>query len=277
MQRLRTVNGIIYPASRVKFGTWNGSTVTGTLVDPYGNPISSASVSAIHRTDWQDRQLLYPTARTNQAPYSTLATGWNDVGATIGATGVTAPDGSSNAYTVTEDTSTGSHQWSVIGMAVASASPYPVSALVKRSAGTRNVRVSMLEPVSNTVAAVNWDLDTLTGSDGGSTLGASTSDWSVVLLASGYYKVSALCQNAMNSTNLQAYWKLLEGTSTFDYTGDGTSGVAFFGFMCGAQGSYIGTTGSPVTLTDYTLNGTGVTFAQAPASTATTDWDGVYV
>ena len=34
---------------------------------------------------------------------------------------------------------------------------------------------------------------------------------------------------------------------------------------------------SPLTITDYTLSGTGVTLAQPPASTDTTDWDGVYV
>ncbi len=260
-----------YLVSNQAFGTWNGTATSANLVNALGVVPNTARAVNIYRTDWQGQQLLYPTARTNDAYQSTLAARWVTVGATIGATGVLAPDGSSNAYTVTEDTSTGSHQWALVGMTVASASPYPVSAFVKRSSGVRNVHVGIYEPSGNTVAVINWDLDTLTGADGGSSGGASTSGWYVTALGGGYYKVGAIAQNTQNSTNLQAYWKLLQGTSTSDYAGDGTSGLDFFGFMCGAQGVYIPTTGAPVTLTDYTLTGTTVTLAQAPASTAVTN------
>ncbi|HQT76816.1 MAG TPA: hypothetical protein PLD10_07160, partial [Rhodopila sp.] len=59
------------------------------------------------------------------------------------------------------------------------------------------------------------------------------------------------------------------------YTGDGTSAVAVWGMMCGSPGSYIPTTTAPVTVTDYTISGTTVNLAQAPASQALCTWDGV--
>ena len=44
--------------------------------------------------------------------------------------------------------------------------------------------------------------------------------------------------------------------------------------MVGTVGAFIAPAASPVTVTDYTLNGTTVNLAQAPAATATTTWDG---
>jgi len=43
-------------------------------VDRHGNALSNATVKALHRTDWQGRQLLYPTARTNLVAYNNI---WN--------------------------------------------------------------------------------------------------------------------------------------------------------------------------------------------------------
>ena len=66
------------------------------------------------------------------------------------------------------------------------------------------------------------------------------------------------------------------GPGYYTGTGSGTLYLAAPMLESGANPTaYIANnTNAPVTLTDYTLSGTTVTLAQAPASTATTQWQG---
>ena len=251
MQRLRTVNGIIYPASRVKFGTWNGSTVTGTLVDPYGNPISSASVSAIHRTDWQGRQLLYPTPRTNYIINSSLAgastANWSSPFGTCTVNGAVAdnPDGTNYSYSVTRTAVGGDNRIVRGDSPVLNVGTYCFQADVKIVSGTISQGVTIGVEVSGSPA-------------------------SLPLLTSGTFeRLSVVFEVTANSTTVPPdvlCSDLLEVEVT-------NANI----IQLSAPSSSILTTTAPVTLTDYTLSGTGVTLAQPPASTDTTDWDGVYV
>jgi len=77
-QALRYNAGLIR-ANGIPFAV-DADTQSGQLVDRQGNPISSNKVrrvDAIHRTDWQGRQLLYPAARTNMLPRSQTLDLWN--------------------------------------------------------------------------------------------------------------------------------------------------------------------------------------------------------
>ena len=246
MQRLRTVNGVIYPASRVLFGTWNGSTVTGTLVDPYGNPISSASVSAIHRTDWQGRQLLYPTARTNWFGGVIGASGWtSETNCTNTPNAALGPDGvTSNAA-------------QIVVTSAGSGGTYGFCAEYSAPAGTLNTHSLWLK-----------------GAAGGESV--QLKDPSITNTIVTFTLTNAWVRYFFNDTAQTAgagLW-IVPAASTTIYAADGQVEVG------GAPTSWINNpnyNSSPVTLTDYTLSGTGVTLAQAPGSTATTDWDGVYV
>lgn len=280
MQRLRTVNGIIYPASRVKFGTWNGSTVAGTLVDPYGNPISSASVSAIHRTDWQGRQLLYPTARENYQPLSANIAAWG--GGTSYFTFATATsiipgqsavkltnNGSNSAPSVFEDPNAGatSGGWETYYVIVEEGTAtdtellcywdgasYYAQMAFSWATGLASVKLNS----AGTLVVVGQTLLAASGPNGGKV-----------------YQIFVAFNTSQAPIGSQRtpYTLITGSTTNTDYA-----------YMHGAQWNlgqsptpFLVTTSTPAPVTDYTLNGTGVTFAQAPASTATTDWDGVYV
>ena len=92
--------------------------------------------------------------------------------------------------------------------------------------------------------------------------------------------------NASNVVQLSTAWQLLRFVGT--YTGSGalvcyTGGdigdgieFAFPGiYEQGEGGVSIPTDTAPVTLTDYTLSGSTVSFGEAPADGATCDWTGV--
>ena len=57
-----------------------------------GQPLAQAIVTAIHRTDWQGRQLLYATPRTNLIPGTLIAGSGSSIGATV-----TGPDGNAGS------------------------------------------------------------------------------------------------------------------------------------------------------------------------------------
>ena len=73
---------------------------SGQLVDAQDNPISAAIAPQIFRTDWQGRQLLYRTARTNYILYSDAVGGtdWTaQSGVVVTLNALTAPDGTLTA------------------------------------------------------------------------------------------------------------------------------------------------------------------------------------
>ena len=275
MQRLRTVNGIIYPASRVKFGTWNGSTVTGTLVDPHGNPISSASVSAIHRTDWQGRQLLYPTARTNYLPQSeTFGSAWSTTGGswsivnstTIAPSGVgyyqqlTPPATSGpQIYHYQNTTATQGALSGWIGYGTAGCRYLRVTLPAIAALGVIDLQLGTFTPL------ISWVINT-------SLTTAETNLWHFQCL----FSVGA---ESMGTIGLELFPSDSAGNPI---TPSGTDYFLLWGTQAEtgvlSPTSYISNpTTAAITITDYTLSGTGVTLAQPPASTDTTDWDGVYV
>ena len=249
MQRLRTVNGIIYPASRVKFGTWNGSNVTGTLVDPYGNPISSASVSAIHRTDWQGRQLLYPTPRVNYVGGAQVGEpGWGtDSNTTVTLNAAVGPDGTTTATQIVTSSS-GAGGVYVFPHSVWSAVPNPPNGLVTESVWLKLVSGSAVVTVGCDQGGISPKPFTLT---------TAWQRYPVTFDWTSASNIDLAIGMGAATTILAAYAQIEASPMATAFYNPGT--------------------GLVTPITDYTLNGTTVNLAQAPASTDTTDWDGVYV
>lgn len=249
--RLRNTGVTTLTASATPFGSWNGSNTSAQLVDAYGRPMSRASVSAIHRTDWQGRQLLYPTARTNYIINSSLAaastTNWSSPFGTATVNGAVAdnPDGVNYSYSVTRTAVGGDNRIVRCPSPILNIGTYCFQADVKIVSGTISQGVTI-------------------GVEGEGALPSQA------LLTSGTFeRLSMVFEITANSTTVPTDVfcnDLLEVEVT-------NANI----IQLSAPSSSILTTTAPVTLTDYTLSGTTVNLAQAPASTATTDWDGTGV
>ena len=260
------------------FGTWNGTATSATLVNRYGATPNQARAVNIWRNDWQGNQLLWPTPRTNEVLNSAASTtDWYPAGsASWGAAAPSTPSGSGTAYILVAGTTSNVQEFiphtgtinassSLAGFVDVAPYGYEYGALSGQlSAGGVNTGV--------------FDFSTGLFLGLPYTYGGAPADnlqqWAIAL-PNGYYRLHlsfSLTSPQTNITNPLAYgiWDSPTGQT---FAGDGTHGV----YAANAQivpdaplGSLITTTGSPVTLTDYTLSGTTVNLAQAPASGATT-------
>ncbi len=191
-------------------------TGAGTALDVAGNVVNFAT-GEMRRTD---RGVLIEEARTNLSLRSAEfgdAT-WSRTGATISADATAAPDGTTTADKLVEDSSTGTHRvLNNVALTVTAASTYTWSVFAKAAERT-SVRVE-----NNSLLGATFDLSTGAASNisGGITASA-------VALANGWFRLSIVGTAATTSERVIA--NLVSAGST-SYTGDGTSGV----FLWGAQ------------------------------------------
>ena len=261
----------------VPFGTWNGTATAASLVNNYGSTPNAARGVNIWRTDWQGNQLLYPTPRTNQLLTSILGTDWNLQNGSL-TSGQSSPDGGTNAVLYLDNSTNGPHNFypyprlvtPVIGQ------PYVFSQVIKN--GGNNYAMLAFDN-SGEVQSKGYDLTTGLAT---SYVPATSPNFNylgegIISLGNGWWWIW-LCASANfdNTTLNPAIWQAptiadLGGP----YAGTGTGVVAFQAqleigtFPTSFINVPAGT--GPVTLTDYTLTGTTVNLAQAPASTAITD------
>jgi|GEM_PF-6342740 len=238
---------------------------------------STITVGAIYRTDWQGTQLLYSTARTNLATYSQLLTQtnpWYLYNATIPST-ITAPDGTTTAKVVQEDSTTNSHgiEWSTSSAPYTAGQSVPYVFFVKRNSGTRNLRFTSISGANGMRVTLNLDTLAVANASYGD---ASFTSGTITPLSNGYYRIDLLGipSAATSASSQNLYFDMLNaGANT--YLGDGTSGLAIWGLMIGAVGSYIPTTTTTITVTDWSVSGTGlVSLGQLPPVGAVLTWSG---
>jgi hypothetical protein len=277
-QRHAHSSGNLLVADNVLWLTGNGSVSSGQLVDQFGNPISAAIAPEIFRTDWQGRQLLYPTARTNLVyPSQQFAAGAVKTGCAV-VDGSLAPDGSSNASLSTCDTSTGFHTWYLSGSYA-----YPDVVLyfdiyVKNNSLNYYAFVGISDNATGVASFVVSPAGAVTVAEDGNWTG-------ITILGStsapnGFTRISASAiKNSGTSISLSCSFSNSATIRNTSFTGDGTSSFEIFALETesAVPGVYIPTTTAPVTLTDYTLAGTTVNLAQAPASGALCNWSGLYI
>jgi hypothetical protein len=175
-------------------------------------------------SDGQARRnlLTFPTAFDDAA--------WTKTGLlTVSANSFTAPDGTTTADTLTEDTSNGGHSVTQTLTKAASAQTYTASAFVRPN-GRTVVRLRLNDSSNTNNATAEFTL-TGSGTSASPTVAGTFTSASAAItsVGGGWYRLSVTATTG-TETGLGAVLFLTNGSSA-SYLGDGTSGV----FLWGAQ------------------------------------------
>ena len=159
---------------------------------------------------------------------------WTKVGTTVSANSITSPNGALTADTLVEDTSTGTHRC-VAAPTIANTTVCTVSVYAK-AAGRTHMRLSVSGGLAGELTA-NLSNGTVAASSGATnpTVQSVGDDW---------YRVS-FTTAASTGTSAQVGLSCIQGTNTSSYTGDGTSGIYFWGAQLeqsSTVGEYVPTT-----------------------------------
>lgn len=197
--------------------------------------------------------LLMEASRTNLCLQSqTFGTTWAVAAASISSNTTTAPDGTSTADTLVENSATAQHLTNQIGItSLVAATVYTASVFVKAAGRTRG-RLIFVDSTQTDGVLVNFNLGTgvVTGA---AALGAGTVTASGIQQCSdGWYRVWV--SGAMNNAKTTGgpYVNLQDGAGANSYLGDGASGLYVWGgqLEVGAfPSSYIPTTTGSVART----------------------------
>jgi hypothetical protein len=224
--------------------------------------INSAPRFDHNPTTGESLGLLVEEARTNLVTSSAdFSTGWTPTRAALTTNQTTAPDGTTTADLLTEDTSTNTH---VIQntFAVTSGTSYTLSVWVKQNASvspTRNIRLFLPGGQFGSGSAVAAGFDLATGVI---TVTNSPSATSLQFYANGWVRVSVTSTCTTTSAASSISLQMTSGVST-SYTG-GSSGLYLWGAQLEAGAfmtSYIPTTGTTATRAADVASITGSNFS----------------
>lgn len=261
-----------------------GGETSAGLVDRHGNPISASKlkrVDAIHRTDWQGRQLLYPTARTNIFLASELLTAnaWV-ISNALSVTQSTDTYGTSGIpYFNLQHSSTGVTQslYQVLGAKTAGFE-VTVTLAIKGTATSTQATFGLWGS-SSTWGASDGSTAKLTVLDGPGVVAQQSpvALISITGLSTAQDTLISFTRTYATAETCRLYIYPDENTSTT--TGAANLVTRVMGSVgSGAQGAYIKTpSNSTATVTDYTLSGATVNFGEAANAGALYDWDGIAV
>ena len=154
-----------------------------------------------------------------------------------------APDGTSTADEIVEDSSASDTHILRLSSSVTTGNDYTFSVFAKRASGTRNILVSFRSTNGAfTLSSASFDLGA------GTVTNNSVNSASIEDYGNGWFRCS-ITETAAATATARLQFNILDGVSG-TYTGDGTSGL----FLWGAQleqgsfpTSYIKTTGSTAT------------------------------
>lgn len=249
-----------------RFGGGDGSRTAFNLplTNVDGEPV-------IYREDWEGRQLLYRTPRTNFSRDSeVISTGfWNRNNVAVTEVALDRPY---RAFRLTENTANAGHSISQSGMFAASPNEW-VTFSVDALPQERSVIVIA------TATAAAWAVGASVVFDLVRLVTSAPAVGKLEQLPDGYVRCSITVQRANNATNggYAVFMKALYNGST-TYTGDGASGLtvrypqAELGTAATPRIPTSGASGR--TITDYTRSGATITTAIAPVSGASMLWTG---
>jgi hypothetical protein len=255
-------NAGLIRANGVPFFTGDGSTDSAMLLDRHGNPISSDKlqrVDAIHRTDWQGRQLLYPTVRQSLTRYTNSFTSWNK---NSGGSGVVptltpnyaqGPDGNPTSAsrlqcTLGDSPTINDFSQILIGSVLAESSSVVASVWAKSN--TENEQPFMLN-----IAGVSPQGPV-----------TATTEWTRIAT------IFPVVASGQPSIRIGLRGGPFGSATTLDLL------IAFANVQAGdTLTSYMDNpiTPPPVAFTDYTLSGSTIAFGETPLAGAVCDWTGV--
>jgi len=185
--------------------------------------------------------LLLEPQRTNLVLYSQDFgnAAWAKSNATITANTTTAPDGTTTADKLVENTANAQHRVLAVITVVAGVT-HTMSFYVKADERTR---VSIFDNASAADTEMIFDLSNGTVVRTGTAVVAS----SITSLSGGWYRITA--SSTPTVTSMQSALRLVQSGTTSTYTGDGTSGLFLWGAQieAGLPSSYIKTEGTTVT------------------------------
>lgn len=267
MNHQKQYNGSITRFFGTKFLTAVGGETSGTLIDRHGNPISSSllkKVSAIHRTNWQGRQLLYASSRTNLAFLTTTmaGTGWTT---TVSGTG-TAPV-TTSAYATGPDGNTSA----IRIQCNLGATPASAESVINWTNTTGLT-------TGSTYCTSFWITSNGAGSVGQNVVfrHVARASYTTVTLTNTWQRVF----NANAALNTSPYFEIgLRGG--LGITVPTTADFLLFGVQqevgSTPTGTILNATTSPISITDYTMSGSTASFGQAATAGAIYDWDGIAI
>ncbi len=192
-------------------------------------------------TTGESKGLLIEEARTNLLPYSEAFdnAAWNKSQSTVTSNSIIAPNGTQAADTVTPTAVSGLHNVSDAA-AVTSGTTYTFSVYAKAN-GYSRVTLDFQDGFFGASAVAEFNLQN------GTIATASDGTDSITDVGNGWYRITSSCV-ATSSGDATFYCQVHDGTVSF--TGDGYSGVFFWGAQLEAGSfptSYIATAGSTVT------------------------------
>jgi hypothetical protein len=199
-------------------------------------------------TNPQDPHLLLEPARTNSLQESeNFGTNWVKIGLSV-SSGISSPDGGTNAYSLIEGTGTGGKI--IYDTISVSAGSVTYSLFMKK--GDKKYTALLLSGAVST-SMFNVDLENGTGT----TATGSFDSTNIEEYPNGWYRVSVTATATAGNLNCNVY--LMNGSTYNDrnYTGNGTDKTYIFGAQLetGYLTSYIPTSGTAVTRTvDKCLN-----------------------
>ncbi|WP_175787394.1 phage head spike fiber domain-containing protein [Burkholderia anthina] len=270
-------NGVASSGAAISSGTSFRAALAYTSIGFFLTAIGSAS---IYRNDWQGNQQLYPTPRTNLLKYSEDFTqgNWGKSNITLTPNVIMAPDGRMIGAKLTENTATSEHYSDQSGVAVDTTKLWTRTLWVQ--GGERTKIVLKVFCQNNTSSYCSVLFDTASGTFSGKATSNGTLTYTATPAPNGWWKLTFTTQFTTADTAFIVRTQIANATGGTLYAGDGTSGlyVQFQQLEAGGTGgSYIATLNGSATVTDYTLNGSTVSFSSAPVPGSALTWSGTGV
>ena len=235
----------------------NASGNAGLVGDWLDTPFFSLSRCAL--VDNGPNALLYSDQIDNAA--------WTKANVTITANGATAPDGTTTADAIVENSATSQHYVQQSVARASAAEDICAYGYFKRGAGARNIRLIAGDSSLSNYGQAYFDLGAGTVS-AGSINGSATNPRAFIRAAGDGWYFCSVVARLPTSTGLTHYAELADGTTT-GYAGDGTSSV--YAWRLGAARSGVPTRGAQTVATALasgtTQTGRGLYLKGLPAST----------